>query len=119
MDVALRHRGRIITTTDIEFIRRLIINNPGDSRRRLSEKLCEAWNWRQSNGSLRAMVCRSMMLQLHRAGHIELPPVRHVAHNPLAQRSKPSVVPVDQTASSLFRMDSRGERIGQIEVEFG
>ena len=32
------------------------------------------------------MVCRSLMLQLHRAGHIELPPVRWVNPNPLARR---------------------------------
>jgi len=47
------------------------------------------------------MVCRGLMLQLHRAGHIELPPVRWVNPNPLAQRgaerSKPVLMLVDTT----------------------
>lgn len=97
MDVKLEHRGRVVTDTDIESIRRLIADNPGASRRKLSKKLCEAWNWRQTNGALRDMVCRSLMLELHRAGHIELPPVRQVWRNPLARRSKPALVLVDQT----------------------
>jgi len=74
----LSHRHRVITDDDLVFIRRLIVENPSCSRRELSKKLCEAWNWMQANGALRDMVCRSMMLKLHREGHIELPPVRFV-----------------------------------------
>ncbi len=101
MDVRLRHRGRELTARDLEFIRRLIAQNPGASRRELSRKLCEAWDWRQPNGALCDMVCRGLMLELHRAGHIELPPVRWVNPNPLgrrhAERRKPVPVLVDQT----------------------
>jgi hypothetical protein len=99
MEEILRHRGRIVATSDIEFISRLIAEHPGASRWALSKILCEAWNWRQSNGALRDMVCRGLMLQLHRAGHIVLPPVRFVAHNPLGkraeQRRKPTTALVD------------------------
>jgi hypothetical protein len=101
MESVLSYRGRIITEADLVFIRRLIADNPASSRRALSEKLCESWNWRQANGSLRAMVCRSLMLLLHRAGHIELPPVRWVNPNPLARRGaerrKPVPALVDET----------------------
>jgi hypothetical protein len=101
MEPMLTYRGRTITDSDVSFIRRLIADNPALSRRALSEKLCEAWNWRQANGALRAMVCRSLMLQLHRSGHIELPPVRWVNKNPLAcsgaDRRKPIPVLVDTT----------------------
>lgn len=100
-EAELKYRGRTVTSTDLEFIRRLIAENPGLSRRALSEKLCEAWNWRQANGSLRSMVCRGLMLHLHRDGQIELPPVRWVNPNPLAhrnaERSRPAPVLVDQT----------------------
>ena len=71
MGTVLTYRGRVITDEDIVFIRRLIAENPSSSRRALSEKLCEAWNWRQANGALRAMVCRSLMLLLHRQNHCE------------------------------------------------
>jgi hypothetical protein len=101
MKTALQYRGRTITGADLEFIQRLIAENPGFSRRALSAKLCEAWNWRQPNGALCDMVCRGLMLQLHRAEHIVLPPVRWVNPNPLArrhaERQKPTPVLVDQS----------------------
>ena len=93
----LSHRHRGISDDDLVFIRRLIAAHPGCSRRELSKKLCEAWGWVQPNGALRDMVCRSMMLELHREGHIELPPVRFVPRNPLAQRGVAALVEVDQT----------------------
>jgi hypothetical protein len=94
--IKLRYRGREVTEQDIEFIRELIASHRGKSRRRLSEKLCEAWEWKQANGELRSMVCRGLMLALHRAGHIELPPVRWVNPNPLGKRPRPAPVLVDR-----------------------
>jgi len=71
-----RYRGRNISGAEIESVRQLIAEHPGLSRRRLSAKLCQAWNWVQANGQLRDMVARSLMLQLHRAGLIALPAKR-------------------------------------------
>jgi hypothetical protein len=87
----------VITDADLVFIRQLIAANPQSSRRNLSEKLCLAWNWVQANGALRAMVCRGLMLMLHRRGLIELPPVRQVMRNPMVERKAPEAVGVDQT----------------------
>ena len=84
-----RYRGRTVTTEEIDFIRRLVAEHPAASRRRLSEKLCEAWQWKQANGALRDMVCRGLLLMLHRAGQIELPQVRYTPPNPLARRDLP------------------------------
>jgi len=95
--VELKHRGRRITQEDILYIRALIAAHPGESRRRLSTKLCEAWQWKQANGALRDMVCRGMLLMLDRAGQIELPPVKFVPHNPLARRVRPAPVVIDTT----------------------
>jgi hypothetical protein len=101
MQGPLSYRHRVITDADLVFIRRLIADNPLCSRRRLSEKLCRAWNWVQPNGALRDMVCRGMMLMLHRQGLIELPPVRQVSRNFLVQRDKPAAVIIDQTPLSM------------------
>lgn len=90
MEVKLKYRGRAVTDREVEFIRELIARHPGASRRVLSEKLCEAWDWRQPNGVLRDMQCRGLMLALHRAGFIELPSKRCSPPNPLAVRRKPS-----------------------------
>ena len=82
-----RYRSQIITTTQVEFIRQLIAQHPEATRRRLSLLLCEAWEWKQANGAPRDMVCRGLLLGLHRAGHIELPPARLTGFNPAARYS--------------------------------
>jgi len=93
-----RHRGREVDEKDILYIRTLIERYPEESRRKLSTRICEAWQWRQANGALRDMVCRGMLLMLERAGQITLPPVSYVRHNPLAQRARPEAVLIDKTA---------------------
>lgn len=97
MDQQWKYRGRIVTAADVEFIGGLIAAHPAASRRTLSKKLCQAWEWRQANGALRDMVCRGLLLMLERAGVIELPPVTYKRHNPLAQRVRPEPVLLDQT----------------------
>ena len=97
MSVKLRYRGRVITDEDVSFIRQLVAAHPTLSRRALSVKLCEAWNWVQPNGHPRDMVCRGLMLALHRTGHIELPPRQCTPGNPLVKRSQPAVIDVDRS----------------------
>lgn len=97
-DVLLSFRGREIRAAEVEFLRRLIAENPGLSRYRLSVRVCAAWNWVQPNGHPRDMVCRSLMLRLHRAGHIQLPePKRKLANNAILHRRVREVPAVDQT----------------------
>lgn len=96
MNVILKYRGRMVTEADAAFIRELIAAHPTLSRRGLSQELCRAWNWVQPNGHPRDMVCRGLMLALHRAGHIALPDRRRVCHNPLAERSKPAAIEIDR-----------------------
>jgi hypothetical protein len=50
MEAQNKYRGKVAARKEITFIRELICNNPEDSRRELSKKLCRAWNWVQSNG---------------------------------------------------------------------
>lgn len=97
MAEVLRYRGRVVTSKDVVSIRKLIAGAPQASRRELSAQLCKAWGWRQPNGALRDMVCRGLMLQLHRAGHIQLPPVRYTTVNPFVQRARPERVSIDET----------------------
>src|ERR1035441_7236133 len=93
----LRYRGREILEEDILYIRTLIEQYRKESRRKLSVRVCEAWQWRQDNGALRDMVCRSMLLMLDRAGQIALPAVSYVRHNPLANRVRPEPARIDTT----------------------
>jgi Druantia protein DruA len=97
METVLNYRGKSVSREDVDFIRSLIAQNPGDSRRKPSVKLCQAWNWVQANGEPRDMVCRSLMLELERAGFIELPPKKSNPPNPLAVRRKPEPALIDQS----------------------
>ena len=108
----LRYRGREIHPEDILYVRKLIEQHPTDSRRKLSTRLCEAWDWRQSNGALRDMVCRGLLLMLERAGEITLPLVVYKRHNPLAQRARPAPMLVDQSP-----MEAKLKGLGPIEIE--
>jgi hypothetical protein len=111
MAAAWQYRGRVVSAEDIVFIQQLIGEHPGASRRALSAKLCEAWQWKQSNGAPRDMVCRGLLLMLHRAGAIELPPVRYTPPNPLAKRQPPVAVLIDTTPIQ--------ERLSQLQpIEF-
>ncbi len=97
MDPVLTYRGREVGQADVAFIRELIAAHPDASRRALSYKLCEAWGWVQPNGAQRDMVCRGLMLALHRGDHIELPPVRWKPRNNIALRNKPPAVDIDRS----------------------
>src|SRR5437588_12852628 len=92
-----RYRSRDITSKEIAFIRQLIAEHPELSRWKLSRELCEAWQWKQANGALRDMVCRGLLLMLHRAGEIELPPIRFKTLNPFVRRTAPTPMLIDTT----------------------
>jgi len=97
-DVVLSFRGRLIREAEVAFVRALIARHPELSRRRLSVKVCEAWQWVQPNGQPRDMVCRSLLLALHRAGHLELPAKRQSPpNNALRHRHVAPVPPYDTT----------------------
>lgn len=125
MECLLRYRGKDITAQEVEFIKNFIAQHPTLSRRGLSTQLCRVWNWVQANGRLRSMVCRGMMLALHRAGHIQLPPVRHQPPNPLAQRHKPAPLapgawePIQAAVRELGPIEIRQVRRTAQEPLFG
>ena len=110
--IQFRYRGREISSEDILYIRALIEGHPGESRRKLSVRLCEAWQWRQANGALRDMVCRGLLLMLERAGEITLPPVSYVRHNPLTRRASPQQVLIDSTP-----IEDRLSKLQPLELE--
>jgi len=119
------YRGRCVATADLAFIEQLMAQNPGWSRRRLSAELCRAWNWVQPNGALRDMVCRSLLLQLHRAGLIGLPAKRFsVPNNVTARRAPAPCLPLwerprEGTLAQLGRLEIRQVRRTSEEGLFG
>jgi hypothetical protein len=72
-----RYSGREFLAEEIAQIRRLIQIEPGISRQQLSYRVCEAFDWRKPDGSLKDMSCRVALLRMHREGLVELPAPRH------------------------------------------
>ena len=110
METVLTFKGREITGDHVAFIRDLIAQEPQARRRALSFKICEAWGWAQPNGAPCDVLCRALMLVLHRAGHIVLPPPQWVR----TQAPRRSVLPhVDVDATPL---DVPLAELGPIEI---
>jgi Domain of unknown function (DUF4338) len=114
MAAPFSYRHRVVSEAEVAFIRQLIREHPTASRRALSKKLCQAWNWVQANGALRDMLCRGLMLQLYRAGLIELPGVRQIPRNPLAERSRPVLVPIEAVSLRSRLADIRPLEFHQV-----
>lgn len=123
-DVLLSYRGRQIREPDVVFLRDLIASNPRLSRHALSIKVCQAWKWVQPNGQLRDQVCRSLMLVLHRAGHIPLPAPRikavnnAILHRRVAQLEFCETTPIEGSLASLGPLEIRLVRRTQGESLF-
>jgi hypothetical protein len=123
MAALLTYRGREVTEADAAFLQDLIDHQPAASRRALSRLACQAWNWVQPNGALRDMVCRGLMLALHRGGHIVLPARRLAPPNPLAHRCKPAPLalegqPIHSAIQDLLPLTFRQVRRTEEEATF-
>jgi len=112
-DILLSFRGREIRAAEVAFLRQLIADHPGLSRCALSVRVCQAWNWTQPNGQLRDQICRSLMLRLHREGHIELPAPRikavnnAIRHRHVRSVSAVETTPIEGTLRSLQPLEIR------------
>ena len=74
MDAILTYRKRVITQDDISFINQVIEKHWTEGRTAISRRLCEAWDWRQTNGYLKDGICRGLLLKLEQERLITLPP---------------------------------------------
>ena len=75
-------RNRSIRLTEIDFIKGLMEQHPTEGRSRISQRICEAWEWRHpGTGHLKDMACRDLLLRLEERGFIKLPPPKNVQPN--------------------------------------
>jgi hypothetical protein len=114
MEALLTYRGRPISAGDLAFVRELIAGQPSLNRRALSQALCAAWQWRQPNGQLCDAICRGLLLWLHRAGHIVLPPPRWVTSKPWRPRNSAPPVVVDTSPITVALRELRPLQICQV-----
>jgi hypothetical protein len=81
MEESIRIQGRDLSAGDIGHIRGLLASHPDWSRRRLSQQLCEDWDWRNASGVLKDMAARSLLLKLEQRGVVQLPQRRQAPTN--------------------------------------
>ena len=81
MSESLVIQGRKVGEPDLALIRQWQGQNPGWSRRRLSQALATHWGWRNGVGQLKDMAARTLLLKLHQRGFIALPPRRQTPTN--------------------------------------
>jgi len=117
------YRSRTISEAELAFLWEFITAHPELSRCALSRRLCELWQWKQPNGALREMVCRGLMLELERAGHIQLPAIRFKVRNNLSERERPEPVvpdnrPVRGPLRGLLLLDIQQVRRTEQEALF-
>ncbi len=74
LPVLLRYRARCIGPAELAVIQATIAAHAAAGRTRISQVLCEAWDWRQPNGALKAYACRDLLLRLEERGYVTLPP---------------------------------------------
>lgn len=67
-------RGRSLDQHDLDEIRQLVAGHWNQGRTAISKILCQRWQWRQANGQLKDMACRSLLLTLEKKGELTLPP---------------------------------------------
>jgi hypothetical protein len=102
----VRYRGRTYTERELDEIRDLIALNPDASRWFLSKELCRRWNWVQANGTPRDVLCRGVLLALHRQGFIALPACKRPSTSHLRKRTPPPAMLFDTSpiAGSLTEL---------------
>jgi len=79
-------QGRVVREAEVEQIRQLLAAHPQWSRRRLSQVLATAWNWRNGAGQLKDMAARSLLVKLEQRGWIQLPARRVTPTNRMRAR---------------------------------
>lgn len=94
MSESLIVQGRVVGEPDLELLRHWLGQNPGWSRRRLSQTLATHWDWRNGAGQLKDMAARTLLLKLHQRGLIVLPPRRQVPTNRMRCGSAVAAPPV-------------------------
>ena len=60
--IVFRHRGRDLTMADIASVQATIAAHYARGRTFIGLRLCEQWDWRQSNGQYKAFAARDLLL---------------------------------------------------------
>ena len=72
----MKYCGREFTDFELERIRSLAAE-PKMTRRALSQRICQEFQWHKLDGGLKDMSCRVALLRMQKDNLVQLPPPRH------------------------------------------
>ncbi len=104
MEASRKVQGRIVTDKDIKTIQSIIKSNPTWHRTRISQELCQLWNWRNDTGKLKDIAARAMLRKLDKENLIDLPAPVRSANNTYRYQSKqeePKYQPIKERLSVI------------------
>ena len=100
-------QGRQLKSDDLSTIRNLITDNPSWHRTRISQELCQRWQWMNEKGQPKDIAARTLLRKLDSIGLIKLPAPVRSANNEFRNRPvKPEsysqkIVPIQCKLSDL------------------
>jgi len=122
MELKQKIRGREIGSAEVSFLQEAINLYWEKGRTYISRYVCEVWDWRQANGSLKDMACRDLLLRLHRKGIIKLPPsqlkVRRRNHPPECVQLEFPPDPLEGNLQSILPVELKMVRFTPAEKIF-
>jgi hypothetical protein len=96
-------QGRKFHAEDIGLIRSLLAEHGDWCRTRVSEELCQRWDWRNAQGRIKDMAARTLLLKLERAGLLQLPKRRGPSSNGFRNRTPPLVAHATEAIRCALR----------------
>lgn len=104
----MRISGLCFTKSIFEQIGIIVKANPVISRRELSRRLCEEYNWRSPTGKLKEASCRKALARLDRTDHITLPKLEKTfSFQKVTSLEKIEVPPINCTLTELGQVTLR------------
>lgn len=104
MEASRKIQGRTVTDKDIKKIQSIIASNPNWHRTRISQELCQLWNWKNDTGKLKDIAARAMLRKLDKESLIDLPAPVRSANNAYRYQSKqeePKYQPIEERLSVI------------------
>ena len=118
MEASRRVQGRTVTDKDIKTIQSIIASNPTWHRTRISQELCNLWNWKNDTGKPKDIAARAMLRKLDKENLINLPAPVRSANNAYRYQSKqeePKYQPIDERLAVIQPIEIKQVRT-QAEV---
>lgn len=97
-------QGRLVSESDLVWLRSWIEAHPEWSRFRLAKELCKVWNWSSPSGQLKDFAARSFLRKLLDQGLITLPPICTFNQRKRGFRSSTAII--EATSSPLCRIET-------------